>query len=240
MKRLSCKSQIFTVIAGLLMFVSGAADPVMAGSITYDFGGTINFVGNNLTNSLFHEAPPSNSGSTMTGRMKVDTTDGTSGGLVGTYTIKTFNLQVGSYHMTFNPTDGNTVTIRNGTGNGVGADRFLVTAGVDGTTVRPGSGTPGVFTMNLRGPSNIFSSDALPNPVPSSPSLGDVFTRRHEFRLQFVNANGNGGDGRAVTGDITSLKAVPLPPGAILFAIGLVALIGLGAGGLRNLRSPQA
>ena len=39
---------------------------------------------------------------------------------------------------------------------------------------------------------------------------------------------------------MTSLTAVPLPAGVVLFGVGLVALIGLGAGGLRNLRLPQA
>jgi len=33
---------------------------------------------------------------------------------------------------------------------------------------------------------------------------------------------------------------VPLPAVAILFGAGLIALVGLGAGGLRNLRRTQA
>jgi hypothetical protein len=36
------------------------------------------------------------------------------------------------------------------------------------------------------------------------------------------------------------LIATPLPASAILFGVGLIALVGLGAGGLRNLREPRA
>jgi hypothetical protein len=35
------------------------------------------------------------------------------------------------------------------------------------------------------------------------------------------------------------LIATPLPASAVLFAVGLIALVGLGAGGLRNLRGPR-
>jgi hypothetical protein len=166
----------------------------------------------------------------MTGAMTVNTSpDGTAGGLIGTYTIQTFDLHIGNYNATFGP-GGGIVTIRNGTGGGLGADRFLVTADVDGPNA--GNRAPGAFTINLRGPNNIFSSDALPN---SAPSVGSFIT--NGFRLQFGNGNGAN---RAVIGRIDTLTAVPLPPAVILFGVGLVALIGLGAGGLRNLRLPQA
>lgn len=238
MRRIVHTSRSLALMAGLVMFAGVAVAPAMAATITYNFTGTVNFVGNNLKpNAFFHAVPPSDPGSTMMGTITVNTSDATSGGLVGTYTIQTqnFDLQVGGYHATFNSGDGHTVTIRNGTGNGAGADRFLVSAGVDGSTVRNGSGTPSVFTINLRGPNDIFTGpngDALPNPAPSVSS----FTNRNVFRLQFGNGNG---DGRAVIGRIDTLTAVPLPAGVVLFGVGLVALIGLGAGGLRNLRLPQ-
>ena len=234
MKRILHISRSLALMAGLVVLGGVAVAPAMAATVTYNFTGTVNFVGNNLKpNVFFHAAPPSDPGSTMTGTMIVDMADGTPGGLLGTYTILNINnLQIGSYNATFNSADGQTVTIRNGTGNGAGADRFRVSAGVDGTTVRNGSGTPREFTIDLRGPNNIFSSDALPDPAPSVGS----FITRNIFRLQFGNGNG---DGRAVIGQLTSLTAVPLPAGIVLFGVGLVALIGLGAGGLRNLRSSQ-
>ena len=154
-------------------------------------------------------------------------------GVLGTYTIEGFTLNIGNYtSATFNSAAGSTVTIRNGTGNGLGVDRFLISAGVDGDDLGAPARDPRVFTINLRGLSNIFATDALPSTVPS---IGSFIT--NAFRLQF--GTGNGLD-RAVIGQMTSLTAVPLPAGVVLFGIGLVALIGLGAGGLRNLRSSQA
>lgn len=236
MSRIVHTSRSLVLLAGLVMFGGVAVAPAMAATITYNFTGTVNFVGNNLKpNAFFHKAPPLDPTSTMTGTMTVNTSDGTSGGLLGTYTIQAFDLHVGTYNATFNHNDGQTVTIRNGTGNGAGVDRFLVSAGVDGSTVTSDSRTPRLFTINLRGENDIFTGpqgDALPNPAPS---VSSFLTKT--FRLQFGNGNG---DGRAVTGSLTSLTAVPLPAGVVLFGVGLVALIGLGAGGLRNLRLPQA
>ena len=226
------------LLMGVLVFPGIVVGPAMATTITYNFEGTVNFVGDRLT-------PPSptpfntDALSHMKGKITVDTSGAHSGlpngGSVGTYsTITNFDLNVGNYHATFGP-DGGLVTIRNGNNGGAGGDRFLVTADVVGPNA--GNRAPGAFTINLlgpgSGPGNVFTTDALPNPAPSLNS----FTNRNIFRLQFGNGNG---DRRAVQGFLTSLTAVPLPPAAILFGVGLVALIGLGAGGLRNLRLPQA
>ena len=43
-----------------------------------------------------------------------------------------------------------------------------------------------------------------------------------------------------VQGALNSLTVVPLPAAVLLFGAGLISLVGLGAGGLRNLRWPQA
>ena len=76
-----------------------------------------------------------------------------------------------------------------------------------------------------------ITGTTLSNP----PSLGDL-TSTH-WRLVFENM-----DGRTVRiqGALTSLIATPLPAAVILFGAGLISLVGLGAGGLRNLRWPQA
>ncbi|TKB65790.1 MAG: hypothetical protein E8D52_15450 [Nitrospira sp.] len=233
MSRIVHISRSLALLAVLVMFGGVAVAPAMAAIITYNFSGTVNFVGNNLTPPT---PAPFNTGAlnNLTGTMTVDNSDGTSGGVIGTYTIQNINLQIGTYSATFGP-GGGLVTIRNGNGGGAGGDRFLVTADVDGPNA--GNRAPGAFTINLRGPAsgpgNVFTTDALPNPAPSVSS----FTNRNIFRLQFGNGNG---DNRAVQGFLTSLTAVPLPPAMILFGVGLVALIGLGAGGLRNLRLPQA
>ena len=44
----------------------------------------------------------------------------------------------------------------------------------------------------------------------------------------------------AYLGSISALTAVPLPAAVLLFGAGLISLVGLGAGGLRNLRGPRA
>ena len=235
MSRIVHTSRSLALLAGLVMFGGVAVAPAMAATITYKFDGTVTFVGSNLTPPT--PAPFNTSGlKNMTGTMTVDMspagTSSTPNSTTSTYTIQTFSLTVGNYDATFNSGGGNTVTIRNGTGGGVGADRFLVSAGVDGDDLGNPARDPRVFTINLRGPNNIFTSDALPT---SSPNVGSFIT--NGFRLQFGTGNGAA---RAVIGTIDTLTAVPLPPAVILFGLGLVALIGLGAGGLRNLRLPQA
>ncbi len=54
----------------------------------------------------------------------------------------------------------------------------------------------------------------------------------NQWRLDF------GGAGNYVVGSLAHLTAVPLPAAVILFGAGLISLVGLGAGGLRNLRRP--
>ncbi|MDH4344368.1 MAG: hypothetical protein OEV71_14845, partial [Nitrospira sp.] len=81
------------------------------------------------------------------------------------------------------------------------------------------------------GPSNLLVSDALPMSAPSLSSLAF-----NEFRLAF----GPDGVAGGVSGVVTSLTAVPLPAAVLLFSAGLISLVGLGAGGLRNLHGAKA
>jgi hypothetical protein len=91
--------------------------------------------------------------------------------------------------------------------------------------------TPRLFDIRLLdGTAGAFNSQ-YPTTVPSLSS----FSSTNQWRLVF------GPGGRVVQGMLTSLTAaVPLPAVAILFGAGLIALVGLGAGGLRNLRRTQA
>lgn len=90
--------------------------------------------------------------------------------------------------------------------------------------------TPTSFAINLvDGTAGAFNSQ-YPTTVPSLSS----FLTTNQWRLVF--APGGGG----VQGMLTSLTAVPLPAAVLLFGAGLISLVGLGAGGLRNLRAPQA
>ena len=219
--------------AGLICLNGVAMAPAMAAPIIYNFSGNVTDVGRFLSPPAV-PSPQFTTGSTMTGTMTVDTMDGTSGGLVGSYNILSLSVTIGGYTATVGPTG--SVNIRNGgPSGGPGSDRFQVSA-----PSQPGNLVgdpinfllPRLFTINLRGPNNVFTSDELPSSVPSLSS----FTAANQFRLQFGPTNGANA---RVVGQLTDLTAVPLPTSVILFGLGLVALIGLGAGGLRNIRVPQ-
>ncbi|NWF71898.1 MAG: hypothetical protein HXY51_02470 [Nitrospirae bacterium] len=211
--RLSLLKLAFT--AGMLLGASIAVAPATAMTIQYSFTGTVNQVTPRLS-STFSTSPSS---SAMSGVMTVNTTDtNTLNGNIGTYSITTFSLNIGSYTATMG-TSG-TVEIRNGP---PGNDRFNVTMNApNGPMVS--SLAPRLFDIQLRGPNSIFTSDALPA---SSPSI-TAFTNRNLWRLVF-----GAGNNRTVSGVITAMTAVavvPLPPAVILFGAALVALVGLGAG----------
>jgi hypothetical protein len=115
-------------------------------------------------------------------------------------------------------------------GGGLIGDRWrLVTAAMG----LPTNGyTPLSFDLQLdREGGGLFSNTNLQNP----PSLSSLTSTR--WRLIFENSDGNVVN---VRGALNSLTAVPLPAAVILFGAGLISLVGLGAGGLRNIRWPQA
>ena len=92
--------------------------------------------------------------------------------------------------------------------------------------------TPLRFDLQLdREGGGLFSTTDLQNP----PSLSSLTATR--WRLMFENSDGNV---VTIRGALNSLTAVPLPAAVILFGAGLISLVGLGAGGLRNLKWPQA
>lgn len=90
--------------------------------------------------------------------------------------------------------------------------------------------TPTLFDVRLLdGTAGAFNSQ-YPTTVPSLSSFGST----NQWRLVFGPGN------QVVRGMLTSLTTVPLPAAVILFGAGLISLVGLGAGGLRNLRRHQA
>lgn len=222
-------SRSFALVTGFL--IGGiAADPAMAGFITYNFDGDVDRVGRAVRN-----VPPTNNfttASTMSGSIRVNDTPISQPGNRAIYEITNFTVTVGNYTVSFNtlPTS-NQVEIRNVT-SGSNTDRFLVS--VDDLNGNPVNTLgPAFFEIDLQGDKNIFSNKQLPT---APGNLANLFDDNAEWRLVF----GSGGNRRTVGGELTSLTAVPLPPAAILFGIGLIALIGFGAGGLRNIRLPQA
>lgn len=89
---------------------------------------------------------------------------------------------------------------------------------------------PSSFQLSLSDPSgNAFGDVNVPTAPPSLSSFA-----RNQWRLDF------GGTGNYIVGSLAHLTAVPLPAAVLLFGAGLISLVGLGAGGLRNLRGAKA
>jgi hypothetical protein len=227
MSRIVHTSKSLALMVGLVMFGGVAVAPAIAATITYNFSGEVDQVGRRVNGTSNF-----NTSSTMTGTMTVNTQDllnppPAANANRGIYNIESFSVTVGNYTASFGLSPSNQVEIRNQNGG----DRFLVS--VDDLTGNPVRAIgPAFFEIDLRGPKSVFSNDHLPTSLPSISAFDDVT----EWRLVF----GTGGSTRTVSGEVSSITAVPLPAGVVLFGVGLVALIGLGAGGLRNLRLPQA
>jgi len=145
-----------------------------------------------------------------------------------------FTLDIGGiYTSSFIP-GANAVTISQNMA--LGFDRWaLVTAATGGAINGPlGSSslvTP--FSFDLRFD---LMGGGLSTNLQDYPSLGSLNGGSARWRLFFEDADGKPS---AYLGSMT-LTAVPLPAAVLLFGAGLISLVGLGAGGLRNLRGPRA
>lgn len=114
--------------------------------------------------------------------MTVDTSDSNSGATTGNYNIQAFQLSFsGGYTASLNSLNGGMVVIKNDFGAGDSADQFMMQV-VAPNGAPAGNLRPSFFLFDLEGPSNIFTSDALPTSVPSVIS----FTGQDLFRLQFA------------------------------------------------------
>lgn len=161
-------------------------------------------------------------------------TSGSSGvynGAVTAFTLKFGPVGAAIYESSFIP-GANAVTISQNVpmmGGGI-VDRWaLVTAATGGEI---SGSTPFNFDLRLdHKDGGLFTDTSLQDP----PSLSNLTTGR--WRLIFENANGVPS---AYLGSINNLTAVPLPAAVLLFGAGLISLVGLGAGGLRNLRGSKA
>lgn len=201
-------------IIGIILGAALTVSPAMAALITYNFTGDVDSVHTQLNPPFATSTNPT----AMSGQATVN-----SSGSGGKYSIQSFSVKIGGYSATMG-TSGGDVTITNVTS---GHDRFFLQVNQpNGTPVGvPHLLSPGLFSIDLRGPDNIFSSDALPTTPPDL----STFSNLNSWRLVF-----SPGNGRDVSGTLTSLTAVPLPAAVILFGAGLVALVGLGAGSWRQ------
>jgi hypothetical protein len=223
MKQSPTKRRLFLPAVALCsLLLSGNA--AHAALVTYSFTGGVSTISGALL------SPTMNLTSPVTGSFQFDNAIG---GVGGNYpgAVTAMTVAIGGYTSSF-ALGANAVTISQNTslGGGLMGDRWkLVTAAMG----LPNNGyTPLSFDLQLdREGGGLFTNTDLQNP----PSLSSLTATR--WRLMFENSDGNV---VTVRGALNSLTAVPLPAAVILFGAGLISLVGLGAGGLRNLRRPQA
>ena len=210
---------ILALTASLLLWISFAVTPAMAVTVQYSFTGTVTQVSPGLSSTFSTNPSPS----AISGLITVDSTDtNTASAILGRYTVTNFSLNIGGYTATMG-TSG-IVQIRNGP---PGTDQFNVAVNApNGPIVN--FLAPRIFQIQLVGPNSIFTSDALPL---SSPSVTS-FTNQNLWRLVF-----GAGTTNTVSGVMTAVAVVPLPPAVILFGAALVALVSLGAGNWKQRRA---
>lgn len=202
--------------------VCALAVPITAAQaalVTYSFTGSID----NITPK-----------DTISGSFQFDNATGGSGGVYNG-AVRGFTLNIeGIGHNSFFVPGANAVTISQSMPLGSGiVDRWaLVTAATGGVI----GGTTAPFSFDLRldhKGGGLFTDTSLQDP----PSLSSLNGGRAQWRLFFEDVDGNPS---VYLGSISSLTAVPLPAAVLLFGAGLISLVGLGAGGLRNLRRVNA
>ena len=145
-------------------------------------------------------------------------------------TVTDFMVTVGGYTSHFT-SGANAITIsQNIPMGGSTGDRWGLVSAATGPDLN--GFTPFSFDLRLN-----RIGGGLNTSVQDPPSLGSLNGGSARWRLFFEDADGNPA---AYLGSITSLTAVPLPAAVLLFGAGLISLVGLGAGGLRNLRGTQS
>jgi len=209
------------------LFLSGVAvcalalpvSVTQAAPITFNFTGLVSDVSDPLS------PPISALGQQVHGSFTVNITPQTGGTYNGVVTGFSISFNGTPYSASFTPGLLNGVQVHNVAGNGI--DSWKLGTSAAGTSIN--GFDPTEFKLVLKG-HNMFTTDAL-----QPPNLGAALTKA-SWRLNFEN----GDDDARIKGVISSLTAVPLPAAVVLFGAGLISLVGLGAGGLRNLRRPQA
>lgn len=213
-KQLLIKGFVLPAIALCsLLVVAGTSE---ASPVTFAFDGAVSAV----NGVLF----PTIGAGSMSGNVTFDSDAPPIAPGTGVYlnSITGLNLNIGSYHASYAP-GSNGIVITNG-----GVDNLTAFSSVTGAFINGVS--PTNFQVSLTDPSgNVFNNLNLATTPPSLNAFAS-----NQWRLNF------GGAGNYVVGSLAHLTAVPLPAAVLLFGAGLISLVGLGAGGLRNLRGTQA
>jgi hypothetical protein len=171
----------------------------------------------------------------LSGSFQFDNATSGSGGVYNG-AVKGLTLNLANFYTASSAAGFNAITVAQniplGGGNG---DRWGLVTAATGPAVFNGF-TPFSVDLSLsRLGGGLFTNTNLQDP----PSINSVNGVTGKWRIIFENADG---DPTAFHGSITSLSltAVPLPAAVLLFGAGLISLVGLGAGGLRNLRKVPA
>ena len=203
--------------ASMLIGVNVAVTPAQAAVVTFSFTGA-------TQQSDFQVNPPIAISGTVQGIF----TFNNSTGAVSAFTSNIFNPGPSLVYQTQLAGGASAVTVYNNTpvSGGLFRDRWELSAAVEhpSNTVVNGF-LPIRFDIQLDqvNPSpSLFSSNAVQNPPLIPPSLGLTGTK---WRVIFDN----GASLVTVSGLVSTMTPVPLPPAVLLFGAGLAALIGLGA-----------
>ena len=220
MKQSSTKGLFLPAIALCSLLLSGNA--AHATMVTYSFEGTVGSVSGALKSTT-----PAGSSIEGTFTYKTDTPAIGTGRYMGA--VQNLSFTIGTYAVNLDPLgDTNVIRIT----DSPSGDLWRLRTSVTGNSVGIDEFKPADFRLDLADEDGLaITGNALNNP----PSLGDLTST--QWRLVFENMDGKT---VRVQGVLSSLTAVPLPAAVILFGAGLISLVGLGAGGLRNLRRPQA
>ncbi|MBI5314773.1 MAG: hypothetical protein HZB34_02245 [Nitrospirae bacterium] len=204
------------ITVGLLLCVGIATSPASAAPVTFEFHGLVVEIGTNVVDSRYTFLSPLHGFYTFE---STTSESGDSGNYPDAISVPSgLNFTLGTYSSTQSSDPPNQISV----GNNTPLDSYHVESGITGggpvniTTPRD----PVSFEFTLTGPTSIFADNSLPATAPDVSS----FIHGNAFRVTF-----EGGANSHVTGIITSLTTVPLPPAVLLFGAGLVALIGLGA-----------
>ncbi|MBL8037698.1 MAG: hypothetical protein JNN16_09385 [Nitrospira sp.] len=211
------------VTAAAICVLSAQFSVAQAALVNYSFTGTVS----NISGALL--SPTMNLTSSVSGAFQFDnSTTGTSGPHVGNFpgAVTGMIVHVGGYTASYTA-GANAITLFDNVGFG---DRWRLATDTTGG-VLPDGYSAVRFDLQLdHDTGGAFSGTNLQNP----PSLASLTGTR--WRLLFEDATGNTVN---VRGAISQLTAVPLPTAVLLFGAGLISLVGLGAGGLRNLRASK-
>jgi hypothetical protein len=146
-----------------------------------------------------------------------------------------FSINIGGLYTATFASGANAVTISQNIplGSGIG-DRWGLVSEATGSNLN--GFTPFRFDLRLdRIGGGILSDTSLQDP-PSFTALNNPQNITGRWRLFFEDVEGNPA---VYLGSISSLTAVPLPAAVLLFGAGLISLVGLGAGGLRNIHGSK-